>query len=100
MSDTDSDYRFGFYERLRIVGKSASLDPIRGELAAVLGRAVGDDGPSYAVFVYSTDECWDVGEADLEQTGEFDRRETFYDDSEPSLRISPDGKMLGFNQPR
>jgi len=100
MSDTNSEYRFDFYERVRIVGESPSLDPVRGERAAVLGRAVGDDGPGYAVFVYSTEECWDVAEADLEPTGEFDHRETFYDDSRASLRISTGGELLGFNKPR
>ena len=99
MSDTDSDYRFGFYERVRIVGERPSLDPVRGELAAVLGRAIGDDGPGYAVSVYSTDASWNVDEADLEPTGEFDRRETFYDDSQSSLRVSPDGEALGFKEP-
>ena len=100
MTDRDPEYQFAFYERVRIVGERPSLDPVRGELAAVLGRASGRDGPSYAVHVYTEGLCWDIDERDLEPTGEHDRHETFYDDSQPSLRVSADGDFLGFRERR
>ena len=101
MSEPDPAYRFDFYERVRIVGEDPSLDEVRGELGAVLGRA--DEGlgePAYAVLVYATGLCWSVNESALEPTGEHDRRESFYDDTQPSLRVSPDGEFRGFNEPR
>jgi hypothetical protein len=100
MPDTDSDYRFRFYERVRIISGRPSLGPVRGELAAVLGRAVEPpDEPVYTVSVHATQTCWCVSESDLEPTGEFDRREAFYDDTQPTLRVSPGGEVLGLNEP-
>ena len=91
MPAPDAEYRFAFYERVRVTGDRPELAPVRGELAAVLGRAVGEAGPSYAVSVYATGECWDVREDDLEPTGEFDRRETFYSGETVRVGVGPDG---------
>lgn len=91
MADSEDEYRFAFYERVRITGAHAELDSIRGELAAVLGRAKNHLETSYAISVYSTGECWDVNESDLEPTGEFDRRETFYSGESIRVSVDPDG---------
>ncbi len=100
MSDKPSAFRFDFYERVRIASEDPSLAEIQGELGAILGRGEDEAHRAYAVYIYATEICWSVSEDDLEPTGEFDRRESFYDDSQPSLRISSDGEFLGFNPPR
>jgi hypothetical protein len=75
-----------------------SLAEIDGELAAVLGRACGEDGRwGYAVSIYRTGVCWCCMEEDLRSIGEFDRRETFYDG--PSVHVSQRGEVLGATTP-
>lgn len=91
MPDSSVEHRFAFYERVRITSDRPELAPIRGELAAVLGRAEGEVEPGYAVSVYATGECWDVTESDLEPTGEMDRREAFYPGESVRVSVKPDG---------
>ena len=87
------DAQFDFYEKVLIESTRPELAQINGKLAAVLGRAQGDDGRwSYAAHVYDNDECFSCNEDDLKPTGEFDRRETFYDGI--SIRVSLDGLIL------
>ncbi len=87
--------RFEFYEKVRISSDDDELAEVNGQLAAVLGKSVEDDGSlvGYAVHIYATGECWSVNERDLAATGEFDRRETFY--SGASIRVDEDGNLVG-----
>lgn len=91
MPDSSTEYRFRFYERVRITSDHPELAPVRGELAAVLGRSARGTRPGYAVSVYATGECWDVSEDDLKATGEFDSRETFYAGETMRVGVKPDG---------
>ena len=85
--------KFDFYEKVVVASARPELEPITGKLGAILGRAQNDDGKwSYAIHVYGEDEGWSVYEAELHSTGEFDRRETFYDGT--SIRVSEDGELL------
>lgn len=86
---------FEFYEKVCISSTDEELAEINGQLAAVLGKSVEDDGTlvGYAVHIYSTGECWSVKERDLIATGEFDRRETFY--SGASTRVDEGGGIIG-----
>lgn len=84
--------RFDFYEKVLIKSLRRKLSQVNGKLAAVLGRSQNDDGRwGYAVHVYGNEESWSCDESDLEPTGEFDRRETFYDGT--SIRVRPDGHL-------
>ncbi len=87
--------RFEFYEKVRIASDDDELAEVNGQLAAVLGKSVEDDGTlvGYAVHIYATGECWSVKERDLVATGEFDKRETFY--SGASIRVDEDGNVVG-----
>jgi hypothetical protein len=85
-----SEPRFGFYERVVV----ASADPAKAEIdsriGAILGRACDDHGLwSYAVGMYHSGICWSCDENELRSTGDFDRRESFYDGS--SIRINSRG---------
>lgn len=91
MPDPSVVYRFDFYEKVRITGDRPELASIRGELAAVLGRALDGDVPVYAVSIYASGECWHVDERELEPTDEFDRRETFYPGETVRVSVRPDG---------
>jgi hypothetical protein len=72
---------FQFYEKVRVIGGTSRLSGIRGELGAILGRSISDDGRwVYAVLVYRDGISWSCDETDLEPTGEHDVRSTFYDD--------------------
>lgn len=85
---------FDFFEKVIVTSADPTKAEIRGQLGAVLGRACGDDGLwSYAVSMYHTKICWSCYEHELQSTGEFDRRESFYDGT--SIRVSPKGKLLG-----
>jgi hypothetical protein len=86
---------FDFYEKVIVTTTDPSLSEIDGELAAVLGRACGEDGRwSYAVSIYRTGVCWSCAEDDLRSIGEFDRRQTFYDGT--SIRVSQSGEVTGW----
>ncbi|MEM0964205.1 MAG: hypothetical protein AAGK21_16885 [Bacteroidota bacterium] len=92
MPASEPTYRFDFYERVRIVGGKPGLAPVHGEIAVVLGRSGGSKEPGYAVSVYTTGECWAVTESDLEATGEFDRRETFFPGDSVRVSVDSDGR--------
>ena len=86
--------RFDFYEKVVVASADPAKAEIEGRLGAVLGRACGDDGLwSYAVSMYHSGICWHCSEDELRPTGEFDRRESFYDGS--SVRVSQRGELLG-----
>jgi hypothetical protein len=86
--------RFDFYEKVVVTSVDSTKAEIDGQLGAVLGRACGDDGRwSYAVSMYQSGICWSCWENELQSTGEFDRRESFYDGS--SVRVSRRGEVLG-----
>jgi hypothetical protein len=85
---------FDYYEKVVVTTTNPSLSEIDGEIAAVLGRACGEDCRwSYAVSIDRTGICWSCTEDDLRSIGEFDRRETFYDGT--SMRVSQSGDVTG-----
>jgi hypothetical protein len=87
-----TDPVFDFYEEVAVTTTNPSLSEIGGELAAVLGRACGEDGrSSYAVWIYRTGVCWSCMGDDLRPTGEFDRYETFHDGT--SIRVNQRGEV-------
>src|SRR5262245_60778396 len=87
--------KYDFYEKVHVATSNPDAQEVNGELAAVLGKAQNDIGQwCYAVFIYSTRECWSLREEELLATGEFDRRETFYDGA--SVRIGVDDIGSGF----
>jgi len=89
-----SEPRFDFYEKVVVASADLAKAEIDGRLGAVLGRACDDDGLwSYAVSVYHSGICWSCSEDELLPTGEFDRRESFYDGS--SVRVGQRGEPLG-----
>jgi len=86
--------KFEFYEKVVIRSNNPSLAAVNGQLAAVLGKSTDDDGTchGYAVHVYSTGECWSVREADLETTGQFDRRDSLRSGS--TIHVNQDGDIV------
>lgn len=97
-SQPPKEARYAFYEKVRIISDKPPLAEFNGRLAAVLGKAQDDEGHwSYAVHIYGETYSWSCNEGDLEPTGEFDCRETFY--SGESIRVSKDGKLLGWTGP-
>ena len=86
--------KFEFYEKVRIISPSTQTAEVFGEIAAVLGRAANEEGKYfYTVFVYRDQICWQFREEELEGTGEFDTRESFY--SGESVRVNVDEKARG-----
>jgi Immunity protein 31 len=85
---------FDFYEKVVVTTTDPSISEIDGEIAAVLGRAYGEDGRwYYAVSVYRTGVCWSCPEDALRSIAEFDRRETFYGGT--SILVSQIGEVAG-----
>ena len=85
--------KFDFYEKVRVVSISPSKAQIVGEIGAILGKANNEHGEwSYAVHIYRDKISWQCTENELESTGEFDKRESFYDGS--SIRVSSRGQVL------
>lgn len=85
--------KFQFYGKVRVASNNPELAEIGGEIGAILGIAENDDGSfGYAVFIYRDEICLNIAEDDLEATGEFDRRETFYDDSSIRVRVDELGQ--------
>jgi hypothetical protein len=84
-----------FCEKVIVTTSNPSLSEIDGELAAVLGRACGEDGRwSYAVSIYRTGVCSCCMEDDLRSIVDFDRHATFYDGT--SIRVSQRGEVTGW----
>ena len=87
--------RFQFYEKVRLASSKPELAEIHGAIGAVLGRAEHEDGSfSYGVYIYRDEICWSIAEEDLEATGDFDSRETFYDGT--SIRVHVDEQGQGW----
>jgi hypothetical protein len=90
--------RFDFFEKVVVDSANPALLQINNELGAVLGRACDEDGQwFYAVRIYARVDCWYCREEDLRPTGEFDRRETFFDGA--SIQVSLSGELQGFKPP-
>lgn len=85
--------RFEWYEKVRVNSDDPARAQINGELGVVLGKAQADDGSwTYGVHVYRTQIVWSCCEDELTATGEFDRRDSFYNDD--SIRVSLCGELL------
>jgi hypothetical protein len=87
----DLGFALDFFEVVRV--DDPATTPTTRE-ATVLGRATGDDGiPWYAVAFDTESDTVMVPGAWLRRTGRTRRREDFY--SGISIRVSPDGHLLG-----
>lgn len=85
--------KFGFYEKVRIISTVPQAKKVSGEIAAVLGRAWDKQSNwSYTVHVYRDGICWSFGEEELEPTGEFDKRESFYTGEIVRIRVDEKGR--------
>ena len=85
--------RFQFYEIVRVASSDPELTEIHGERGAILGVSENDNGTfGYAVFIYRDEICWDLAEGELEATGEFSRREEFYDGTSIRVRVDEQGR--------
>ncbi len=85
--------RFEFYEKVLVTSSNPRLRRIHGLRAAVLGRdhdAVGTW--YYAIHVYRRGLVWCVSEADLQPTGEFDTRYSFYSGCSVTVRVDESGR--------
>ena len=86
--------KFEFYEKVKVCSDDPQKSEVRGELGAIVGRVQRESGDwYYAVHVYKTSEGWDFYESELEATGEFDVRETFYDGE--TVRVAVDERGHG-----
>ncbi|MGH3695389.1 MAG: Imm31 family immunity protein [Pseudonocardiaceae bacterium] len=83
--------KYEFYEVVRLEPRERSLERLRGQDGAVVGRAEDDLGNwTYGVHVYKLNEVWSFQEEDLRPTGRMDRRETFYDSTSVRVAVDPD----------
>lgn len=88
-----AEARFAWYEKVRVTTADPAKVTIHGKLGAILGKAEADDGRwSYGVFVYDERIVWCCWEDELNHTGEFDKRESFF--SGESIRVSQRGELL------
>ena len=69
------------------------LREIVGERGVVMGMAEEAGQWSYSVSIESRGVSCSVRASDIKSTGQFRRREEFYDGS--SIRVSKDGRLLG-----
>lgn len=82
--------RFDFHE-IVLVNYTELPPSSRG---CVLGLSEDEEGVyGYAVWVYAEEEVWMFEEEDIQSTGEFAKREDFYDGA--TLHVSQDGEVLG-----
>ena len=83
--------RFEFYEVVVVDSTDPQKGSIHGERGVILGMAQNEyGGRGYAVHVFSQCVSWHVMEGELKSTGEFMKREDFYDGS--SIRVEVDPK--------
>jgi hypothetical protein len=85
--------RYEYYEKLLIKSLDPKCSSLNGRLCAVVGRSCGSEGVwYYLVHVYDLHRSWTFSEGELAATGEFDRRETFYDGSRIRVKVDKDGR--------
>ena len=83
--------RFEFYEVVRVSSQRPEVQEIDTFEGAVLGRARNDKGEwSYAVYVLTLDETWNLNEAELTSTGRFMKREDFKDGESIRIAVDPE----------
>lgn len=93
--------KFAYYEKVIIKTKDPKKLEIDGELGAIMGWSEAEDGRvTYSVHVYRTDISWCAYESELSPTGEFDRRETFYDGTSIRVRVDERGRGEIVDPPR
>jgi hypothetical protein len=82
-----------FYEVVTVTGLEPGIAIIVGERGYVAGRAL-DEGDSWgcAVYIYSQEKCWCVGEEMLTSTGTFDEHER--DRAKQSIRVNLKGEII------
>jgi hypothetical protein len=77
--------KYEFYEIVKV--RAGSVAGLEG---AVLGKAQGESGEwYYAIHIYSKEISFSIPEEDLEPTGRFDKRETFYDGTVIKVKVDP-----------
>jgi len=86
--------RFAFYEKVRVQTSDPSKAHLNGELGAIVGMTETEDKTSwyYAVDVYSQRHGWCFYEHELEPTGEYARREDFFDGTSVRVRVDERGR--------
>ena len=92
--------KYNFYEIVKIIGNKKSLENILGKTGVILGMSKNNDGTwGYAVDVYLNDiedkensEGWDINEHYLQPTGQFMKREDFYDGSTAKVVVDDKGR--------
>ena len=83
--------RFQFYEVVRVVSNKERLLEVAGLSGAVLGMSENEFGEwGYAVHIFDKKEVWDVMETDLLTTGEFKKRDDFYDGTSTRVIVDPE----------
>lgn len=87
--------KFDFYEKVRVQSPDPSRSHLKGEVGVILGRVKTDDQESflYAVSIDSSGQTWSLFEYELESTGQWAKREDYYDGS--SVRIHVDHRGRG-----
>ena len=88
--------KFGFYEMVKVQTPDPKKSHLNGEIGAVLGRTDTEDHPDpylYGVSIDSLGRVWAFFESELEPTGQWARREDYYDGS--SVRVQVDERGRG-----
>ena len=88
---------FDFFEVVRVEPRPDAPEAIqgqRGRIGVVLGKSAeeGQEPTSYAVDLDGVDDGWSIDARDLTSTGDFRRREDYYDGT--SIRVSVRGELL------
>ena len=86
--------RFAFYEKVRIRTNDPAKAHLNGEVGAVIGRTETEDRTSwyYAVSLDKQHRVWCFDEHELEPTGEYARREDFFDGTLVKVRVDKQGR--------
>lgn len=87
--------KFDFYEIVLVQSTDPKKSHLNGEIGTVLGLPEVDEQPPnlYAVTIDSLGRVWSLFENELESTGQWAKREDFYDGS--SVRVCVDERGRG-----
>ncbi|MBI3560324.1 MAG: immunity protein 31 [Gammaproteobacteria bacterium] len=82
--------QYDFYDVVNIATSCPKLDGINGLQGAIVGAAENDAGEwVYSVYIFESEECWEVMEAELSSTGKKMAREDFYDGESIKVIVDP-----------
>jgi hypothetical protein len=90
-----SQPKFTFYEKVRVCTSDPKKFHLNGEIGVILGMAETEDENSwyYVLAIRSEKYCRCFYEHELEPTGEYAKREDFYDGT--SIRVQVDERGRG-----